>query len=138
MIRVEVVLRNPKMAITILAQGNSLELNSSEQLVTTVVNTASSYVRAEEDSEQDPLFQRIAIEYLDCLDALVTAKVLTLVLKKKVFGVVGPYLRGERDRVDPRIAALRTDWSARGRELNRQDQAVSCLNSQLAPRDIIE
>ena len=50
-----------------------------------------------------------------------TTKALPLVLKKKVFGVVGAYLRKETDALGARIAALRTDWSARGRELNRLD-----------------
>ena len=51
-----------------------------------------------------------------------TAKALPLVLKKKVFGVVGAYLRKETHRIDNRIARQRTDWSATGRELNRLDK----------------
>ena len=38
-----------------------------------------------------------------------TAKALPLVLKKKVFGVVGACLRKETHRTDVRIARLRTD-----------------------------
>ena len=99
--------------------------------MTTVVNTASSYMQTEEDSEEDPLFHKLPLNTLIAWTRWwhLTAKVLTLILKKKVlilkkkvFGVVGPYLRGERYRVDARITALRTDWSARGRELNRLDK----------------
>ena len=92
--------------------------------MTNVENTASSYMQTEEDSEENPLFHELSLNTLIPWTRWrhLTAKVLTLVLKKKVFGVVGPYLRGERDRIDNRIAALRTDWSARGRELNRLDK----------------
>ena len=57
----------------------------------------------------------------------------TLITWTRWFGVVGAYLRRETDRIDIRIARLRTDWSARGRELNllEQDQAISRLISQL-------
>ena len=70
--------------------------------MTTVVNTASSYMQTEEDSEEDPLFHELPLNTLIAWTRWwhLTAKVLTLVLKKKVFGVVGPYLRGERHRVD--------------------------------------
>ena len=51
-----------------------------------------------------------------------TAKALPLALKKKVFGVVGAYLRKETHRADLCIVGLRTDWSDRGKELNRLDK----------------
>ena len=65
-------------------------------------------MQTEEDSEQDPLFHEVPLNTLMAWMRWwhLTAKALTLVLKKKVFGVVGPYLRGERDRIDNRIAAL--------------------------------
>ena len=81
-------------------------------------------MQTEEDSEEDPLFHELPLHTLlawTCWWHL-TAKALTLVLKKKVFGVVGPYLSGEKGRIDNRIAVLRTDWSARGRELNTLDK----------------
>ena len=81
-------------------------------------------MQTERDSEEDPLFHKLSLSTLIAWTRWwhLTAKALTLVLKKKVFGAVGPYLRGERGRIDDRIAALRTDWSARGRELNRLDK----------------
>ena len=76
------------------------------------------------DSEEDPLLHEVPLNTLITWSRWwhLTAKALTLVLRKKVFGVVGSYLRGEITRVDSRIAHLRTDWSARGRELNRLDK----------------
>ena len=63
----------------------------------TVVHTASSYMQTEIDSEEDPLFHELPLNTLITWTRWwhLTAKALTLVLKKKVFGVVGPYLRGE-------------------------------------------
>ena len=51
-----------------------------------------------------------------------TAKALPLVLQKKVFGVVGAYLRKETHRIDDRVARQRVNWSATGPELNRLDK----------------
>ena len=42
--------------------------------------------------------------------------------QEKVFGVVGAYLKKETHVVGVRIARLRTDWSARGRELKVLDK----------------
>ena len=92
--------------------------------MTTVVYTASSYMQTEIDSEEDPLFHELPLNTLFTWTRWwhLTAKALTLVLKKKVYGVVGLYLRGEGATIDNRIADLRTDWSARARELNRLDK----------------
>ena len=81
-------------------------------------------MQTEIDSEEDALFHELPLNTLLAWTRWwhLTAKVLTLALKKKVFGVVGLYLRGETARVDIRIANLRTDWAARGRELNRLDK----------------
>ena len=59
--------------------------------MTTVVYTASSYMQTEIDSEEDPLPLNTLITWTRWWH--LTAKALTLVLKKKVFGVVGPYLK---------------------------------------------
>ena len=74
-------------------------MNSSEQLATTVVNTASSYMHREEDSEKDPLFHELPLKTLIAWTRWwhLTAKVLTLVLNKKVFGFVG-HLPKRRER----------------------------------------
>ena len=81
-------------------------------------------MQTEIDSEEDPLVHELPLKTLITWTRWwhLTAKALTLVLKKKVFGVVGSYLRKETARVDFRIARLRTDWSARGRELNLLDK----------------
>ena len=88
-----------------------------------------------EDVEEDPLFHELPLHTVFTWTRWwhLSAKALTLVLKKKVFAAVGPYLRREKDRIDNRIAVLRTDWSARGRELNRLDKIKRscCLSSQL-------
>ena len=93
-------------------------LNSSEQPVTIVLEADSSYMQegSDSESEQDPLFHELPLKTLIAWTRWwhSTAKALTLVLKKKVFGVVGSYLRGESGAVGIRIARLRTDWSARG------------------------
>ena len=49
-----------------------------------------------------------------------TAIALPLVFKKKAFGVIGAYLKREREThvVGVRIARLRAYWSATGRDLN--------------------
>ena len=51
-----------------------------------------------------------------------TAMAIPLVVKKKIFGVVGAYLKKVTQRTDVRTARLRTDWSARGRELKLLDK----------------
>ena len=104
--------------------GKATALNSREQPVTIVLEAVSSYMQTEIDSEEDLLFHELPLKTLIAWTRWwhLTAKALTLVLKKKVFGVVGSYLRKETARVDIRIARLRTDWSARGRELNLLDK----------------
>ena len=83
-------------------------MNSREQLVNTVVHTVSSCMQTEIDSEEDPLFHELPLNTLITWTRWwhLTAKTLTLVLKKKIFGVVGPHLRGERTRVDNRSVEL--------------------------------
>ena len=77
----------------------------------TVVLTANSYTQTEIDSEEDPLFHELPLNILITWTRWwhLTAKALTLILRKKVFGVDRPYLRGERTRVDNHIVHLRTD-----------------------------
>ena len=74
--------------------------------------------------EEDPLFHELPLPTLIAWTRWwhLTAKILVIVLKQRVWGVVGSYLRKEKDRADARITDLRTDWSARGRELHRLDR----------------
>ena len=115
---IEAVLRNPKMAIAILAQGNSLELERA----TNNCRTCRQQLHARRRSGR-PTVPRLAITYLAWNRWWhLTAKALVLVLKKRVLGTAGSYLKREKERTGTRIVRLRTDWSARGRELSRLDQ----------------
>ena len=90
----------------------------------TVAHVTNSYMQTEIDSEEDPLFHELPLNILITWTALAALDRQSAYAspQEKVFGVVGPYLRGKRTRVDNRIVHLRTDWSARGRELNRLDK----------------
>ena len=81
-------------------------LNSSEQPVTIALEADSSYMQEESDSEEEPLFHELPLKTLIAWTRWwhLTAKALTLVLKKKVFGVVGAYLRKQTTVVGIRIA----------------------------------
>ena len=83
------------------------------------LETVYSYMQEEED----PLFHGLPLPTLIAWTRWwhLTPKALVLVLKKKVWGTVGSFLRDETGRIDNRIALLRTDWSARGRELHLLD-----------------
>ena len=107
--------------------------------MTIVLETVSSYMQEEED----PLFHELPLPTLSAWTRWwhLTSKVLVLVLKKRFWGPVGPYLRDEKGRTDDRIALLRTDWAARGRELKALDEikrSVVLAYSLVAPRDIME
>ena len=112
---VQVVLRNPKMAIAILAQGNSLELERAASDYY-LCRTDSSYMQTEED----PLLPDLPLHTLITWTRWwhLTAKALVLVFKKRTWGAVGLFLRREIARIDNRIVETRKDWAARGRELN--------------------
>ena len=51
-----------------------------------------------------------------------TSKALFLVLKKRIWGVVGNFLKEEKGRTDNRIVLLRVNWAGRGRELRELDK----------------
>ena len=96
--------------------------------MTIALEANSSYVHTEEAPEETPK-EVILLHELSFKTWItwthwwhLTAKALPLVLKKKVSGVVGAYLRKETHRIDVRIARLRTDWSERGRELKLLDK----------------
>ena len=91
----------------------------------TIVREAdSSYMQTEGDSEEDILLHELPLKIWITWTRWwhLTAKALPLVLKKKVFGVVGAHLRKKTHRIDIHIARLRTDWSERGRELKLLDK----------------
>ena len=50
-----------------------------------------------------------------------TSKALVLVLKKRIRGVVGSFLRQEKGKTDNRIVVLKVNWAGRGRELRELD-----------------
>ena len=88
--------------------------------MTIVLGAVSSYVQEEEH----PLLHDLPLPTLLTWARWwhLASKALVLVLKKSVWGVVGAYLRVEKGATSIRIARLRTDWSARGRELHWLDK----------------
>ena len=111
------VLRNTRMAIAILAQGNSLEL---ERASSYRCMHHSSMQEEQEEEEQDHLFYDLPLPRLLTWTRWwhLTAKTIVLVYKKRTWGVIGPYLKSKKGAVGDRIAWLRTEWSARARELD--------------------
>ena len=75
--------------------------------------------------EEDPLLHDLSLRTLITWTRWwrLTSKALVLVLKKRIWEVVGSFLRDEKDRVDNRIAVLRVEsiWARRGRELRALD-----------------
>ena len=67
----------------------------------------------QKEEEQDPLFYDLPLPKL-----LTWTRWRHLVYKKRTWGVVGPYLKSKKGVVGDRVARLRTDCSARGRELD--------------------
>ena len=114
MVKVEVVLRNPRWPLPFWLE------REREQPVTIVLETVSSYMQEEED----PLLHDLPLTTLIAWTRSrhLTSKALVLVLKKRVFGAVRFFLKEEKGRIDNRIALLRTDWAARGRELRWLDK----------------
>ena len=88
--------------------------------MTIVLEADSSYMQ----EEADPLFQDLPLPTLFAWTRWwhLTSKTLVLVLKKRFWGVVGSYLKDEKGTTGIRIARLRADWSARGRELKQLDK----------------
>ena len=82
--------------------------------MTIVLVATSSYMHTEEVPEETPevviLLHELPLKTWITWTRWwhLTAKALPLVLKKKVFGVVGAYLRKETHRIDGRIARQRT------------------------------
>ena len=116
-VKVEVALRNPKMAIAILAQGKSLDARKTS--LETIAYVASSYMQEEED----PLLHETPLNTLITWTRWwhLSSKALVLVLKKRIWGVVGSFLKDQNGRTDNRIVLLRTDWAGRGREFRVLD-----------------
>ena len=73
--------------------------------------------------EEDPLLHDLPWQTLITWTRWwhLTSKALVLVLKKRIWGVVGNFLKDEKHRVDNRIASLRINWARRGRELRALD-----------------
>ena len=115
------VRRNTRMAIAILAQGNSLELewaasNYSEY-------STDSCMHTEEVPEEVILLHELPLKVWITWTRWwhLTAKAIPLVVKK-TFGVVGAYLKIVKQRTDESTARLRVDWAARGLELKLLDE----------------
>ena len=77
-------------------------------------------MQEEQQEEQDPLFYDLPLPRLLAWTRWwhLTAKTVLLVYKKRTWGVIGPYLKSKKGVFSARIALLRTNWSARGRELD--------------------
>ena len=75
-------------------------------------------------TEEDPLLHDLPLHTLITWTRWwhLTSKALVLVLKKRIWGTIGAFLKKEKDRIDNRIALLRIDWAARGRELRKLDK----------------
>ena len=65
---------------------------------------------------EEPLFHDLPLHALITWTRWwhLTSKALVLVLKKRIWGIVGPFLKEEKKRVDDRVALLRIDWAGRG------------------------
>ena len=87
--------------------------------MTIVLEADSSYMQEEED----PLFHDLPLPTLFAWTHWwhLTSKTL-VVCKKRFWGTVGSYLKDKKGAVGVRIARLRADWSARGRELKLLDE----------------
>ena len=87
----------------------------------------------QKEEEQDPLFYDLPLPTLLSWTRWrhLTAKTIVLIGKKRTWGVIGAYLKIKKGTVGDRIARLRSDWSARGRELD----VIKHSNSWRAPRD---
>ena len=112
------VLRNTRMAIAILAQGNRLELKRAASYC--CMHHSICMQEEQQKEEQDPLFYDLPLPRLLAWTHWwhITAKTIVLVCKKRAWGVIGPHLKSKKGAVGDRIARLRTEWSARGRELD--------------------
>ena len=73
-----------------------------------------------QEEEQDPLFYDLPLPRLLAWNRWchLTAKTVLLVHKKRTWGVIGPYLKSKKGVYTDRVVLLRTNWSARGRELD--------------------
>ena len=73
--------------------------------------------------EEDPLLHDLPLQTLITWARWwhLTSKALVLVLKQRIWGVAGNFLKDEKHRVDNRVASLRTNWARRGRELRALD-----------------
>ena len=114
---VQVVLRNPKMAIAILAQGNSLELERAASDYY-LCQTDSSYMQTEED----PLLPDLPLHTLITWTRWwhLTAKALVLVFKKMNLGSSWTVLE-KGDRRELIIVLWRQERL--GRKRSRAEQA---------------
>ena len=99
---VQVVLRNPKMAIAELKRAASDYY---------LCQTDSSYMQTEEA----PLLPDLPLHTLITWTRWwhLTAKALVLVFRKRTWGAIGPFLRREIAKIDNRIVETRKDWAAK-------------------------
>ena len=104
------------MAIAILAQGKSLELERADSC-----KASSTAVVCKKSKKKNKTLCSTTYHCLHCLPGLVggiSLPTIVLVYKKRAWGVIGPYLKSKRGAIGNRIARLRENWSARGRELD--------------------
>ena len=90
---VEVVLRNPKMAIAMLAQSESLEARECPE-TSPQTSQARRYMQDEEDHLLHELPIRTVITWTRWW--CITSKAVVLVFKKKSWGVIGAFLWKKR------------------------------------------
>ena len=117
MLKVEVVLRNPKMAMPVWLKAKALTPERAAMRLLLIIASKQLHARKGRST-----VSRVAIAYIDYLDTLVGFEALVLVLEKKTWGVVGNFLKEQKGRTDNRIVLLRVDWAGRGRELRRLDE----------------
>ena len=96
--------------------AESLERAALRLLLT---QPASSYLQEEEDPLLHDLPLRAFITWTRWWH--LTSKAFILVLKKRIWGVVGSFLKQEKGRTDNRIVLLRANWAGRGREFRELD-----------------
>ena len=66
----------------------------------------------QQEEEQDPLFYDLP------LPRLLGCQSYCSRLQEEDLGVIGPYLKTKKGVFSDRVALLRTNWAARGRELD--------------------
>ena len=122
MIESEVLTWNSKVANAILAQVQSI--SSGREQREHPAGSAVSHSCMQEgytEVEEEPLYYRIPLSRILAWNRWrhITARLIVIVYKKKFWGLVGHYLQTVKGIPSGRLAILRANWSARGRELKQ-------------------